>query len=152
MSLNNILRLQRTSHIGRRLLSTTTSLRATASQAPNQGGGQSASNVQHTSDTYAKDVDSSPAADNQVYRIDELNDNVQKPYEAPSGDFSRTGATSAEYVVMGKDGQPYAPKGEGEKQRYGGTKNWPADKGPETSKPGEGPAGSDAGGRKAEGR
>jgi len=134
--------------ITRRSLFTAASLRATASQAPNRGGG-SAGSVQHNSDTYAKEVDTSPAADQQVHRIDELNDNVQKPYEAPSGDFSRTGATSAEYATMSKSGQPYAPKEEGEKQRYGGTKSWADDKGPQTSKPGEGPAGSDAGGRKA---
>ncbi|KAF5364043.1 hypothetical protein D9756_000356 [Leucocoprinus leucothites] len=150
MPLINLLRVG-TGAISRRFLSTTTTLRAAASQAPNQASGNP-SNVQHTSDTYAKDVDTSPAVDDKVYRIDELNDNVQKPYEAPSGEFSRTGATSAEYTVMSKDGQPYAPKAEGEKQRYGGKKNWVDDKGSETSNSGEGPAGTDAGGRKAEGR
>ena len=145
MSLINLLR---PGAITRRSLFTAAPLRATASQGPNRGG--SAGSVQHNSDTYAKEVDTSPAADQHVHRIDELNDNVQKPYEAPSGEFSRTGAMSAEYATMSKSDQPYAPKDEGEKLRYGGKKNWVDDKGPQTSKPGEGPAGSDAGGRKGE--
>ncbi|KXN89560.1 hypothetical protein AN958_05427 [Leucoagaricus sp. SymC.cos] len=148
MSLINVFHLgtRTPATISRRFLSATVSLRAS-----NQGGSQSASGVQHTSDTYAKDVDTSPASDQQVYRLDALSENVQKPYEAPSGEWSRIGITAAEYATMNKSDQPYAPKDEGEpKQRYGGTKSWVNDKGPETSHSGQGPAGSDAGGRKPE--
>lgn len=120
------------------------------------GGNSSDSNssgVLHTTDTYAKDVDTSPAVDHQIYRVDASSENVQKPYEAPSGEWSRAGVKTSEYTNVNKTDQPYAPKEpEGQRQRYGGRKNWPDDKGPETSHPGEGPTGTDAGGRKPERR
>lgn len=117
---------------------------------PNNEGNKtpSPSNVSHTTDSYAKDVDDSPAVDQQIHRVDSFSENVQKPYEAPSGEWSRAGIKTSEYTNTNKSDQPYAPpEPEGEKQRYGGTKTWSEDKGKETSRPGQGPTGSDAGGR-----
>jgi hypothetical protein len=74
-----------------------------------------------------KDVDETPVLDQKIYRVDSFSENVQKPYEHPSGEWSQTGASSAAYATMNKNDQPYVPK-EGEKQ------------------------GSDAGGRKPERR
>jgi hypothetical protein len=136
MSVNNLIRLGKlgSATLGRRYLTTSPPLRTAG--------------VRHTTDSYAKDVDHTPAQDTQVHRLDPLSENFQKPCEAPSGEFSRTGVKAA-YANVDQSDQPYAPKGEGEQQRYGGTKSWVADKGPETSHPGEGPTGSDAGGRKS---
>jgi hypothetical protein len=65
-----------------------------------------AGNIQHTTDSYAKDVDNTPAPDHQVYRMDPATENVQKPYEAPSGEWSRAGVKTSEYVKGNKDGGP----------------------------------------------
>ncbi len=117
--------------------------------APNKKGDTPSSNVSHTTDSYAKEVDDSPATDQQIHRVDSLSENVQKPYEAPSGEWSRAGIKTSEYTNTNKSDQPYAPREpEGEKQGYGATKPWAEDKGKETSHPGQGPAGSDAGGRR----
>lgn len=88
----------------RRYLTTTSStLRATPSNLPNRNVETTSSSlVRHTTDSYAKDVDYTPAPDSQIYRVDPLNENVQKPYEAPSGEFSRTGARAAEYAMINK--------------------------------------------------
>lgn len=107
----------------------------------------------HTTDTYSKDVDTSAAPDANVHRVDPSNEDVQKPYEPPSGEWSRAGVQSEEYRHMegGKDAkggkEPYAPVG-GDKGAYGSRQKWKDEKGPETSNPGEGPEGGSATGRK----
>jgi len=104
----------------------------------------------HTTDSYAKDVDSTPASDSKVHRVDPNSDHVQKPYEAPSGPWSRAGVQAGvptgEYQTVSKT-QPYAAPGED--RRYGGKEPY---KGKETSHPGGGPEGKESSGRKPEGR
>ncbi|KAF9481050.1 hypothetical protein BDN70DRAFT_831660 [Pholiota conissans] len=99
----------------------------------------------HTSDTYAKEVDSTPAADNTVHRVDPDSDRVQKPYEPPSG-YSRAGVQYEEYRHVEGRKQPYAPEG-GSKGNYGARPDWAEQKGPETSGPEESPNEKSSGGR-----
>ncbi|KAG6859048.1 hypothetical protein C0991_001445 [Blastosporella zonata] len=90
--------------------------------------------TKHTSDSYNRDdVDPTPPSDSSVYRVDSLSEMVQKPHEPPSGKWSRTGVEAG---VGGKQ-EPYAE--EGQELRYGGKESLAKDKGPETSKPDEGP-------------
>ncbi|KAJ7728647.1 hypothetical protein B0H16DRAFT_1894065 [Mycena metata] len=129
----------------------------------------------HTTDSYGKDVDSSPAADSKIHRVDPSSENVQKPHEPPSGQWSATGVEAGvknaqgkknsdtegerktgmkEYGTMSSD-KPYGAPGAG--QRYGGKEGYATEKGGnagETSQSteGQGPAGSESGGRKPEGR
>jgi len=106
------------------------------------------SSSDHTSDSYAKDVDATPPSDSQVHRVDPNSESVQKPHEPPSGEWSRAGVKTKEYENV-DHAHPYAASG-GQNQRYGGKESYPAEKGPETSQPGDGPEGKEAGGRKAE--
>ncbi|KAJ7510653.1 hypothetical protein B0H11DRAFT_2269244 [Mycena galericulata] len=120
----------------------------------------------HTTDTYSKEVDSSPAADSKIHRVDPSSENVQKPHEPPSGPWSATGVDAGvknaqgkreengerqtgmkEYKTMSKE-QPYEAPGRKEENEKG--RNPPETGG--TSKPHEGPQGSESGGRKPEGR
>ncbi|KAJ7872815.1 hypothetical protein B0H14DRAFT_159423 [Mycena olivaceomarginata] len=89
----------------------------------------------HSTDSYSKDVDSSPADDPTVHRVDPSSENVQKPHEAPSGRWSATGVEAGvdnaqgkkkegekatgmkEYSTMSGEKPYHAP---GEDQRYGG--------------------------------
>ncbi|KAK7055741.1 hypothetical protein R3P38DRAFT_2848797 [Favolaschia claudopus] len=127
----------------------------------------------HTTDSYSKEVDSSPAADSTVHRVDPSSENVQKPHEAPSGRWSaagvEAGVTNAqgqkpedgekktgmeEYSTMSGERPYHAP---GEHQRYGGKEHYGEEKGnnpQETtqSTKQQGPQGSESGGRKPEGR
>ncbi|KAJ7023551.1 hypothetical protein C8F04DRAFT_1240085 [Mycena alexandri] len=127
----------------------------------------------HTTDSYGKEVDSSPAADPKIHRVDPSSENVQKPHEPPSGQWSATGVDAGvknaqgkketegekktgmkEYSTMSGE-KPYAAPGSG--QRYGGKEGYEADKGgnpneTSTSTQGQGPQGSESGGRKPEGR
>ncbi|KAJ3789940.1 hypothetical protein GGU10DRAFT_431283 [Lentinula aff. detonsa] len=100
----------------------------------------------HTSESYNKDdTDVSPPPDSQIHRVDP-NSDAQKPHEAPSGPYSQAGAESAEYKNTDS-------KYNGDHDtRYGGRKQYNEEKGPETSKSDEGPAGKSAQGRKPEGR
>lgn len=146
MSPMSFIRLGARAAAHRRYLHTTIPLRIVTT--PNKGA-EGTNSVQHTTDSYAKDIDDTPAPDHQVHRIDPSSENVQKPYEAPSGEWSRAGVKTSEYTSVNKSDQPYTtnePKGE--KPRYGGRSSWAADKGEETSHPGEGPTGTDAGGRR----
>ncbi|KAJ7268172.1 hypothetical protein B0H12DRAFT_1320704 [Mycena haematopus] len=125
----------------------------------------------HTTDSYTKEVDSTPAADSKIHRVDPSSENVQKPHEPPSGPWSETGVEAGvknahgkkdgedatgmkEYSTMSSD-KPYnAPA---EDQRYGGKTNYQQEKGQNpressTSTTQQGPEGSESGGRKAEGR
>ena len=92
----------------------------------------------HTPDSYSKDVDHTPPTDAKIHRVDPLSENVQKPYEAPSGEWSRAGVKTDEYRSMEGQKQPYAPKG-GVDTRYGARKTLAEDKGPETATSNEEP-------------
>ncbi|KAF5329366.1 hypothetical protein D9619_009459 [Psilocybe cf. subviscida] len=141
---SNTKRLTQTTR--RSWLHTTASLSAKS----HESGG---SKPKHTPDTYSRDVDTSSAPDTSVHRVDPSNNDVQKPHEPPSGEWSRAGVESEEYRHMegGKDAkggkEPYAPAG-GSKGAYGSKQGWKEEKGPETSNPGEGPEGGSAAGRK----
>jgi hypothetical protein len=100
----------------------------------------------HTPDSYSKDLDHNPPSDEKIHRIDPDSDRVQKPYEAPSGEWSRAGVKTDEYRTVDEK-QPYAPQG-GESARYGARKTLTEDKGAETSKSDEGPNGKSSGGRR----
>jgi hypothetical protein len=89
---------------GRRYIHTTLPLSAASTNSKDTGS------VRHTTDSYAKDVDNTPAPDHQVYRIDPSTENVQKPYEAPSGEWSRAGVKTSEYVRGNKDDGPKQKK------------------------------------------
>ncbi|KAJ7262483.1 hypothetical protein C8J57DRAFT_1133971 [Mycena rebaudengoi] len=122
----------------------------------------------HTTDSYSKEVDSSPATDSKIHRVDPSSENVQKPHEPPSGPWSTTGVEAAhgskgdgekatgmkEYSTMSEKNPYHAPA---ENERYGGKKHYQEDKGknPQESSrsvEAEGPQGSESGGRKPEGR
>lgn len=103
----------------------------------------------HNQDSYNKEADSNPPPDSSIHRIDPSSENVQKPHEPPSGEWSRAGTKTSEYESVSKT-EPYAAPGQD--KRYGGKETYAKDKGPETSKPGEGPEGKESGGRKPEGR
>jgi len=89
----------------------------------------------HTPDTYSKEVDTTPASDKKVNRIDPDTDAVQRPYEPPSGPWSQAGVETEEYrlVESGEGGkQPYTLPDSG-KGRYGTGGDWPKEKGLDTS-------------------
>ncbi|THH10300.1 hypothetical protein EW146_g8414 [Bondarzewia mesenterica] len=121
------------------------------------GDSESKPQVDHTAESYFKEADLTPPLDSTIHRVDSSSDSVQRPYEAPSGEWSRAGTQTEEYTHVDRK-QPYDVKTqnggslEGEKLRYGGKKPWSEEKGPETSKPDEGPTGKGAEGRKPEGR
>lgn len=71
----------------------------------------------HTPDSYSKDIDHTPPKDAKVHRVDPDSDRVQKPYEAPSGEWSRAGVKTDEYQTE----HPHTLKG-GESTRYGARK------------------------------
>lgn len=114
----------------------------------NPAGQQPPVNTQHTSDTYSKDIDTTPVEDTSVFRVDPSSELVQKPHEPPSGAWSRVGVSAQYQSVQGKmEGVPYEPKG-GSGARYGSRMSWAEDKGRETSGPEEGPAEGSSKGRK----
>jgi hypothetical protein len=102
----------------------------------------------HNPDSYNKDVDATPPADANIHRVDPTSEAAQKPYEAPSGPWSRAGTQTNEYRSVDKDTQPYAAPGEN--RRYGGKEAYAKEKGQETSQSGEGPEGKAKGGIKPE--
>jgi len=102
---------------------------------------------EHTSDSYSKDVDSTPASEKSVHRLDPDSDKVQKPNEPPSGPWSRAGVQTEEYRHVEGSKEPYTAK-EGIKGRYGARSDWAEEKGPETSSRDDGPEGKSSGGRK----
>ncbi|KAG5635299.1 hypothetical protein H0H81_011781 [Sphagnurus paluster] len=57
-----------------------------------------ACSTKHTPDTYNKDVDPTPPIDSSIYRVDPSSENVQKPHEAPSGQWSRAGVRTSDYL------------------------------------------------------
>ena len=103
----------------------------------------------HNPDSYSKEVDMTPAKDQTVNRLDPDTDAVQRPYEPPSGPWSRAGVMTEEYRhVEGGEGptrQPYTASGS--KGRYGGRKDLAEEKGTETSGPDEGPDAKSSQGR-----
>ncbi|KAG6886403.1 hypothetical protein C0992_004224 [Termitomyces sp. T32_za158] len=121
-------------------------LRRTIHTSPYLGS----ASAKHTADSYTKDdVDPTPPSDSSVYRVDASSENVQKPHEAPSGPWSRAGVQTSEYQSMSKT-EPYTAPGQ--ELRYGGKETLSKDKGPETSKPDEGPDGKASSGRMPESR
>ncbi|KAJ7908959.1 hypothetical protein B0H13DRAFT_1715082 [Mycena leptocephala] len=70
----------------------------------------------HTTDSYTKEVDSTPAADPQIHRVDPSSENVQKPHEAPSGPWSATGVDAG---VKNAQGKQDAEKAKGMKESSG---------------------------------
>ncbi|KAJ7092963.1 hypothetical protein B0H15DRAFT_777209 [Mycena belliarum] len=119
-------------------------------------GAQTARFSTHTTDSYSKDVDSTPAADPKIHRVDPSSENVQKPHEPPSGQWSATGVEAGEYASMSGD-EPYGAPGEEAAGRYGGKSGYQGEKAQnprETTQSTEeqGPQGAESGGRKPEGR
>ncbi|KAG1729594.1 hypothetical protein EDD22DRAFT_929221 [Suillus occidentalis] len=86
----------------------------------------------HNADTYFKDVDETAPSDPTIHRVDATSEAVQRPYEAPSGEWSQAGVRTREYE------HPYDRSGAG------------AGAGSSTSGRGEGPEGQSKGGRKPE--
>ncbi|KAJ6537391.1 hypothetical protein DFH09DRAFT_1042478 [Mycena vulgaris] len=128
-------------------------------------GYSSASTRSHTTDSYSKDVDSTPAADSKVHRVDPSSENVQKPHEPPSGRWSATGVDAGVTNAQGKQGDGGKVTGMKEYKTMNPEKPYNAPvqdpqtggkvKGTnlaDTSSSGEGPEGSESGGRKPEGR
>ncbi|KAG6829424.1 hypothetical protein H0H92_004570, partial [Tricholoma furcatifolium] len=75
--------------------------------------------AKHTADSYNKDdIDPTPPSDSSVYRVDSSSDAVQKPHEAPSGEWSRAGTKTSEYQSKSKT-EPYVAPAE---QLKGGEK------------------------------
>ncbi|KAF9235223.1 hypothetical protein BU15DRAFT_51603 [Melanogaster broomeanus] len=108
--------------------------------------------IPHSAENYFKDVDETPPQDPSIYRVDAASEAAQRPYEPPSCQWSEAGMKTEEYRNVSKD-EPYdVPNSPETKLRYGGTKKYAEDKGPETSKRGEGPEGTERFGRKPEGR
>ncbi|KAM5542382.1 hypothetical protein V8D89_003841 [Ganoderma adspersum] len=111
----------------------------------------------HTAESYFKDVDHAPPPSEKTYQVDSANPTVQRPNEAMSGEYSRAGAKTKEYATV--EGGTYdIPPSTGpekdQKSRYGNTPRYYDEhgSGSKVSKPGEGPEGASAGGRKPEGR
>ncbi|KAJ3575819.1 hypothetical protein NP233_g838 [Leucocoprinus birnbaumii] len=109
--------------MGRRFLTTTAALRPASSNLPK--GSESATGILHTPDSYAKEVDYTPAPDHRIYRVDPLSENVQKPYEAPSSDFSRTGAAAgfAAMCFNFESAKAYVETGPSDSAAYLGAKS-----------------------------
>jgi hypothetical protein len=107
-------------------------------------------NSKHSADSYFKDVDSSPPHDSTIHTVD--NASVQRPHDAPSSEWSHAGTRTKEYESMNKTETPYAMDGNSRSLRYGGKESYAKEKGEETSNPGDGPEGKEAGGRKPEGK
>lgn len=123
----------------------------------------------HTADSYSKEVDSTPAPDSTIHRVDPSSENVQKPHEPPSGPWSAIGVDAGVRHAQGREGEtgmdeyrtmdaaekPYAAPGEGD--RYLGKEEYQKEKGgnqqeTSTSTSQQGPQGAESGGRKPEGR
>jgi len=108
--------------------------------------------VSHGAENYFVDRDDTPLPDTSIYKVDATSDAAQSAYEPPSGPWSQAGAKTEEYRTVSKD-EPYdVLNGTDVKSRYGGKKKYMEDKGPEMSKAGEGPEGTERWGRKPEGR
>jgi hypothetical protein len=58
----------------------------------------------HSSDTYAKEYDSSPSSDSKIHRVDSESENVQRPLEPPSGKWSEAGVRHTDYQSEMKSG------------------------------------------------
>ncbi|EGO28064.1 hypothetical protein SERLADRAFT_462516 [Serpula lacrymans var. lacrymans S7.9] len=103
----------------------------------------------HSADNYFKDVDSNPPPDPTIHRVDAASEAAQRPYEPPSGQWSRAGSKTEEYATMDKE-HPYDIPADGngqeKKLRYGGKEKYGEEKGSEISQPDEGPAGKASGG------
>jgi hypothetical protein len=149
MTCATVVGYRRTSMFSRILAQSTTLLRRVQNvRYPITSPTQALTGVRHnhTPDSYSKDIDHTPPSDEKIHRIDPDSDRVQKPYEAPSGEWSRAGVQTHEYRTV-EEKQPYAPKGS-ESTRYGARKTLTEDKGAEMSKSDEGPEGKSSRGRR----
>ncbi|KAF9498930.1 hypothetical protein BDN71DRAFT_1442916 [Pleurotus eryngii] len=106
----------------------------------------------HTKDTYSKEVDTTPPTDDKIHRVDPQNAAAQKPHEPykpldlpPQAKQGGVSTERGAYDSVSSN-KPYEMKGKD--QRYGGMN----EKMGETSHAGEGPEGSQKGGRKSEGK
>ncbi|KAI9513234.1 hypothetical protein F5148DRAFT_972122 [Russula earlei] len=109
----------------------------------------------HSTESYFKEVDSSPPADSSTYQVDDSSDKVQRPHKPPSGAYSQAGVGSEEYRMVDKQTFCDPPSGggaAGKKSRYVGKNQWVSEKGGGTNQPGEGPEGSGVAGRRPEGK
>jgi hypothetical protein len=121
-----------------------------ACESPQTGGSKASD---HSTESYVKEVDSSPPADSSTYQVDDASEAVQRPHKPPSGKYSQAGVGSEEYRTVDKHA-PYDPPSQGEadkKLRYGG-KSQGSGKGRGTSRSSEGSGGASAAGRKPEGK
>lgn len=76
------------------------------------------SDTGHTADSYSKEVDSNPAPDQTIHRVDSSADTTQRPLDPPKHSYSEAGA-KAGYNQTSKE-EPYKQEGEeGGKHRYG---------------------------------
>jgi hypothetical protein len=90
----------------------------------------------HDADTYAKDdTDTTPPSEDIVFRVDSSSENVQRPTEPLSGQWSRAGARTSEY--QHSDSTLKTEGGPG--LRYGGKETLEKDKGPDMPKGSNGP-------------
>ncbi|KAG9317903.1 hypothetical protein JVU11DRAFT_2132 [Chiua virens] len=105
--------------------------------------------VSHGAEAYFVDGDDTQP-NTTVYKVDATSDAAESAYEPPSGPWSRAGA-GTEYQTLSKD-EPYDVQTPNIKLRYGGRTRYTDDQGPETSKVGESPEGTERWGRKPEGR
>jgi len=64
--------------------------------------------LDHSAESYSKEVDSSPPADSSTYQVDSSSEAVQRPHKPPSGAYSQAGVDSEEYRVVDKRA-PYDP-------------------------------------------
>ncbi|GLB34430.1 hypothetical protein LshimejAT787_0113140 [Lyophyllum shimeji] len=60
----------------------------------------------HTTDSYNKEPDTSPPSDTKIHRVDPDSDSAQKPYEPPSGEWSRAGTRTNEFMSAKRE-HPY---------------------------------------------
>ncbi|KAF7319199.1 hypothetical protein HMN09_00256600 [Mycena chlorophos] len=83
----------------RALVRTSAPIRRLASTA---SAAKPASSASHTADSYSKDVDSSPAPDSKVHRVDPNSQTVQRPHDPPSNAYSQTGVEAGVKHAQGK--------------------------------------------------
>jgi len=110
--------------------------------------------VSHCVENYFVDGDDTPPPNASIYKVDASSDAAESAYEPPSGPWSRAGAETEEYRTVSKDDPYDVPSGRDVNTKYGGTKKYTEDEGPETqtNRAKEGPEGTERWGRKPEGR
>jgi len=113
-----------------------------------------------SADNYFKDVDEVAPPDTKTHRVDAGAQVSQRPYEPPSGPWSRAGSQTEEYRTVDRKDTYDVPsedasgKGsaDGQKLRYGGRKRYFDEHADELSSPEDGPHGASKHGRQPEER